>query len=96
MKQRAKPGRMAGNSCLPRFERAARSFSSKLTACFPGDDGESRIESHYPKRGKGRRRIRCACCCACNLVRQWFAPSDRAAQDAATDSVAIREFWGWG
>jgi len=71
-------------------------FLAEADRLFPWRRWESRIESHYPKRGKGRPPYPLRPLLRLYFVRQWFALSDRAAQDAATDSVAIREFLGLG
>lgn len=71
-------------------------FLAEADRLFPWRRWESQIEPHYPKRGKGRPPYPLRPLLRLYLVRQWFALSDRAVQEAATDSVAIREFMGLG
>lgn len=54
------------------------------------------IEPHYPKRGRGRPPYPLRPLLRLYLLRQWFALSDQAAQEIATDSMAVREFMGLG
>lgn len=71
-------------------------FLAEADRLFPWRTWEELIELHYPKRGKGRPPYPLRPLLRLYFVRQWFALSDRAAQEAATDSVAVREFMGLG
>lgn len=81
-------------------QRALRSrrwqFFAEADRLFPWDSWEGLIAPHYPKRGKGRPPYPLRPLLRLYLVRQWFALSDQAAQEIATDSVAVREFMGLG
>lgn len=81
-------------------ERALRSrrwqFLAEADRLFPWAAWEGLIEPHYPKRGKGRPPYPLRPLLRLYLVRQWFALSDQAAQEIATDSIAVREFMGLG
>lgn len=80
--------------------RALRSrrwrFLAEADRLFPWASWECLIELHYPKRGKGRPPYPLRPLLRLYLVRQWFALSDQAAQEIATDSLAVREFMGLG
>jgi len=54
------------------------------------------IEPRYPKRGKGRPPYPLSAILRLWLLRRWFGLSDQAAQEIATDSMAVREFMGLG
>lgn len=69
-------------------------FLAEAVRLFPWQAWEESIGLHYPKRGKGRPPYPLRPLLRLYFVRQWFSLSDRAAQEAATDSVAIREFMG--
>ena len=71
-------------------------FLGEACRLFPWQQWESLIEPHYPKRGKGRPPYPLRPLLRLYLVRQWFALSDQAAQEIATDSAAVREFMGLG
>ncbi len=71
-------------------------FLSEMDRLFPWADWEAMIEPYYPKRGRGRPPYPLRPLMRLFLVRQWFSLSDQAAQEAATDSVAVREFMGFG
>lgn len=79
-------------------ERALRTrrgqFLGEAARLFPWDRWGELIEPHYPKRGKGRPPYPLRPLLRLYLLRQWFALSDLAAQELATDSVAVREFLG--
>lgn len=71
-------------------------FLAEADRLFPWQQWESMIEPHYPKRGKGRPPYPLRLVLRLYLLRQWFALSDQATQEIATDSVAVREFLGLG
>lgn len=71
-------------------------FLAEADRLFPWAAWEGMIEPHYPKRGKGRPPYPLRPLLRLYLLRQWFALSDHAAQEIATDSVAVREFLGLG
>lgn len=71
-------------------------FLTELDRLLPWQQWEVMIEPHYPKRGKGRPPYPLPPLLRLYLLRQWFALSDRAAQEIATDSMAAREFMGLG
>lgn len=81
-------------------ERALRTrrgqFLAEADRLFPWATWEGLIAPHYPKRGKGRPPYPLRPLLRLYLVRQWFALSDLAAQEIASDSVAVREFMGLG
>lgn len=80
--------------------RALRSrrgqFLAEADRLFPWAAWEEMIAPHYPKRGRGRPPYPLRPLLRLFLVRQWFALSDQAAQEMATDSIAVREFMGLG
>lgn len=67
-------------------------FLAEAERLFPWDKWESMIEPHYPKRGKGRPPYPLRPLLRLYLLRQWFDLSDQAAQEIATDSMAVRGF----
>ena len=71
-------------------------FLAELDRLLPWQPWEGMIEPHYPKRGKGRPPYPLRPLLRLYLLRQWFALSDQAAQEIATDSMAVREFMGLG
>lgn len=71
-------------------------FLAELDRLLPWQQWEGMIEPHYPKRGKGRPPYPLRPLLHLYLLRQWFALSDQAAQEIATDSMAVREFMGLG
>lgn len=71
-------------------------FLAEADRLLPWARWESLIEAHYPKRGKGRPPYPLRPLLRLYMVRQWFALSDQAAQEAATDSIAVRDFLGLG
>lgn len=71
-------------------------FLAELDRLLPWQRWEGMIEPHYPKRGKGRPPYPLRPLLRLYLLRQWFALSDQAAQEIATDSMAVREFLGLG
>lgn len=71
-------------------------FLAEGNRLFPWQQWEEIIELFYPKRGKGRPPYPLRPLLRLYLLRQWFALSDQAAQEIATDSVAVREFMGLG
>lgn len=71
-------------------------FLAELDRLLPWQQWEGMIEPHYPKRGKGRPPYPLRPLLRLHLLRQWFALSDQAAQEIATDSLAVREFLGLG
>jgi IS5 family transposase len=71
-------------------------FLAELDRLLPWQQWEGMIESHYPKRGKGRPPYPLRPLLRLYMLRQWFALSDQAAQEVATDSMAAREFMGLG
>lgn len=71
-------------------------FLAEADRLFPWASWEKIIEPHYPKRGGGRPPYPLRPLLRLYLVRQWFALSDQAAQEIATDSLAVREFMGLG
>lgn len=71
-------------------------FLGEAARLFPWSRWEGMIEPHYPKRGKGRPPYPLGPLLRLYLLRQWFALSDQAAQEIATDSMAVREFMGLG
>lgn len=71
-------------------------FLAELDRLLPWQQWEGMIEPHYPKRGKGRPPYPLRPLLRLYLLRQWFALSDQAAQEIATDSMAVREFLGLG
>lgn len=71
-------------------------FLTEADRLFPWASWKDLIEPHYPKRGKGRPPYPLRPLLRLYLVRQWFALSDQAAQEIATDSLAVREFMGLG
>lgn len=81
-------------------ERATRTrrgqFLAEADRLFPWTEWEAMIEPHYPKRGKGRPPYPLRPLLRLYLLRKWFALSDQAAQEIATDSVAVRDFLGLG
>lgn len=92
------PENLAGRHAAPLVALRTRraEFLAEMERLLPWQHWEELIELHYPKRGKGRPPYPLRPLLRLYFVRQWFALSDRAAQDAATDSVAIREFMGLG
>lgn len=71
-------------------------FLAEMDRLLPWRQWEGMIELHYPKRGKGRPPYPLRPLLRLYLLRQWFALSDQAAQEIATDSIAVREFLGLG
>jgi IS5 family transposase len=71
-------------------------FLAEADRLFPWARWEGLIAPHYPKRGKGRPPYPLRPLLRLYLLRQWFALSDLAAQEIATDSIAVREFVGLG
>lgn len=71
-------------------------FLAELDRLLPWQQWEGMIEPHYPKRGKGRPPYPLRPLLRLYLLRQWFVLSDQAAQEIATDSMAVREFLGLG
>ena len=65
-------------------------FLAEADRLFPWQQWEGMIELHYPKRGKGRPPYPLRPLLRLYLLRQWFALSDQAAQEVATDSMAVR------
>lgn len=87
-------GRHAAPLAALRTRRAQ--LLAEMDRLLPWQQWEERIALHYPKRGKGRPPYPLHSLLRLYFVRQWFALSDRAAQEVATDSVAVREFMGLG
>lgn len=71
-------------------------FLAEADRLFPWASWEGMIEPYYPKRGRGRPPYPLRPLLRLYLLRQWFALSDQAAQEIATDSIAVREFLGLG
>lgn len=71
-------------------------FLDELDRLLPWQQWEDMIDPYYPKRGKGRPPYPLRPLLRLYLLRQWFALSDQAAQEIATDSMAVREFVGLG
>jgi IS5 family transposase len=71
-------------------------FLAEADRLFQWQQWEGMIEPHYPKRGKGWPPYPLRPLLRLYLLRQWFALSDQAAQEIATDSMAVREFLGLG
>jgi len=71
-------------------------FLGEADRLLPWLDWEAMIEPHYPKRGKGRPPYPLRPLLRLYLLRQWFVMSDQAAQEIATDSIAVRDFMGLG
>ncbi|MBK7766045.1 MAG: transposase [Sulfuritalea sp.] len=69
-------------------------FLAEADRLFPWQAWADKIEPHYPKRGKGRPPYPLPALLRLYLLQQWFNLSDLAAQEAATDSVAVRHFMG--
>lgn len=69
-------------------------FLAEADRLFPWQAWTDKIEPHYPKRGKGRPPYPLPALLRLYLLQQWFNLSDLAAQEAATDSVAVRHFMG--
>jgi IS5 family transposase len=69
-------------------------FLAEADRLFPWQMWADMIEPYYPKRGKGRPPYPLAPLLRLYLLQQWFALSDLAAQELATDSVAVRNFMG--
>lgn len=92
------PENLAGQHAAPLVALRTRraEFLAEMERLLPWRHWEELIEPHYPKRGKGRPPYPLRPLLRLYLVRQWFALSDRAAQEAATDSVAVRNFIGLG
>lgn len=71
-------------------------YLGEFDRLFPWQQWEAMIALHYPKRGKGRPPYPLRALLRLYLLRQWFALSDQAAQEIATDSIAVRQFMGLG
>lgn len=71
-------------------------FLGEMDRLLPWGAWEKQIAMHYPKRGKGRPHYPLPALLRYHLLRQWFHLSERGAQDAVADSVAVREFMGMG
>jgi IS5 family transposase len=71
-------------------------FMAEADRLFPWQQWKDMIEAYYPKRGKGRPPYPLHPLLRLYLLRQWFTLSDQAAQEIATDSIAVREFLGLG
>lgn len=69
-------------------------FLAEADRLFPWQAWEGMIEPHYPKRGKGRPPYPLPALLRLHLLQQWLDLSDLAAQELATDSVAVRCFLG--
>ena len=69
-------------------------FLQETDRLFPWAGWSVLIEPHYPKRGNGRPPYPLNPLLRLYLLQQWFDLSDLAAQEAATDSVAVRGFMG--
>lgn len=67
-------------------------FLAEADRLFPWQAWADMIEPHYPKRGKGRPPYPLPALLRLYLLQQWFNLSDLAAQEIATDSVAVRHF----
>lgn len=71
-------------------------FLGEMDRLLPWGAWEKQIAMHYPKRGKGRPHYPLSALLRYHLLRQWFQLSERAAQEAVADSVAVRQFMGLG
>jgi transposase, IS5 family len=71
--------------------RRAR-FLGEMDRLFPWQAWAGMIEIHYPKRGNGRPPYPLMPLLKLHLLQRWFNLSDLAAQELATDSVAVRDF----
>ena len=69
-------------------------FLAEADRLFPWQAWADMIEPHYPKRGKHRPPYPLPALLRLYLLQQWFNLSDLAAQEVATDSVAVRHFMG--
>ncbi len=69
-------------------------FLGEMDRLLPWARWVDLIEPHYPKRGNGRPPYPLAPMLRLYMVQQWWKLSDRAAQEWATDSVAVRHFMG--
>jgi hypothetical protein len=69
-------------------------FLAEADRLFPWQAWANMIEPHYPKRGKGRPPYPLPALLRLYLLQQWFNLSDLAAQEVATDSIAVRRFMG--
>ena len=69
-------------------------FLAEADRLFPWQAWADLIEPHYPQRGKGRPPYPLPALLRLYLLQQWFNLSDLAAQEAATDSIAVRHFMG--
>lgn len=69
-------------------------FLSEAARLFPWSSWANLIESHYPKRGTGRPPYPLPAILRLYMLQQWYGLSDLAAQEVATDSVAVRHFMG--
>lgn len=85
----------AGNEwgiCALALRTRRAQFLAEAERLFPWEEWEGMIEPYYPKRGKGRPPYPLRPLLRLYLLRQWFDLSDQAAQEIATDSVAVRGF----
>ena len=89
------PGTWRGIPARALATRRAQ-FLAEAARLFPWERWEARIAPHYPKGGKGRPPFPLRPLLRLYMLQGWFRLSDRAAQDAATDSIAVREFLGLG
>lgn len=69
-------------------------YLAEADRLFPWQAWTDLIEPHYPKRGKGRPPYPLPALLRLYMVQQWLDLSDLAAQEIATDSVAVRQFMG--
>jgi IS5 family transposase len=69
-------------------------FLAEADRLFPWASWADLIEPHYPKRGNGRPPYPLAPMLRLYMLAQWYGLSDLAAQEMATDSVAVRHFMG--
>ena len=69
-------------------------FLGEADRLFPWQVWADMIEPHYPKRGKGRPPYPLPALLRLYMVQQWLDLSDLAAQEVATDSIAVRHFMG--
>lgn len=71
-------------------------FLGEMDRLLPWDSWEKQVAMYYPKRGKGRPHYPLSALLRYYLLRQWLQLSERAAQEAVADSMAVRQFMGLG